>query len=58
MRKTDPAENYPANCSANQWTGFYMITASILKGLNKMIEAEIINLMETRKSIYRNNSLY
>ena len=22
-------------CSANQWTGFYMITASVLKGLKK-----------------------
>ena len=21
-------------CSANQWTGFYMITASVVKGLN------------------------
>ena len=21
-------------CVANQWTGFYMITASVLKGLN------------------------
>ena len=24
-------------CGANQWTGFYMITASVMKGL-KMIE--------------------
>ena len=23
------------NCRANQWTGFYMITASVMKGLNK-----------------------
>ena len=22
-------------CSANQWTGFYMITASVMKGLNR-----------------------
>ena len=22
-------------CRANQWTGFYMITASVMKGLNK-----------------------
>ena len=26
-------ETSPLICSANQWTGFYMITASILKGL-------------------------
>ena len=23
-------------CSANQWTGFYMITAAVVKGLNLM----------------------
>ena len=23
----------PLICSANQWTGFYMITASVMKGL-------------------------
>ena len=22
-------------CGANQWTGFYMITASLMKGINK-----------------------
>ena len=22
-----------SSCSANQWTGFYMITASVMKGL-------------------------
>ena len=27
-------ETSPLVCSANQWTGFYMITASVLKGLN------------------------
>ena len=26
-------ETSPLICSANQWTGFYMITASVLKGL-------------------------
>ena len=24
----------PSICSANQWTGFYMITVSVMKGLN------------------------
>ena len=28
-------ETSPLICGANQWTGFYMITASVLKGLNK-----------------------
>ena len=28
-------ETSPLICSANQWTGFYMITASIMKELNK-----------------------
>ena len=25
------------NCGANQWTGFYMITASVLKGLKNKL---------------------
>ena len=28
-------ETSPLICSANQWIGFYMITASVLKGLMK-----------------------
>ena len=28
-------ETSPLICRANQWTGFYMITASVLKELNK-----------------------
>ena len=27
-------ETSPLICSANQWTGFYMITASVMKELN------------------------
>ena len=27
-------ETSPFICSANQWTGFYMILASVMKGLN------------------------
>ena len=30
-------ETCPLICSANQWTGFYMISASVLKGLNRNI---------------------
>ena len=29
-------------CSANQWTGFYMVTASVLKGLKD----KVINLKD------------
>ena len=31
-------ETSPLICRANQWTGFYMITASALKGLKHKIE--------------------
>ena len=27
-------ETSPLFCSANQWAGFYMITASVMKGLS------------------------
>ena len=27
-------ETSPFICSANQWTGFYMITASVMKGFS------------------------
>ena len=30
-------ETSPLICGANQWTGFYMVTASALKGLKKKI---------------------
>ena len=36
-------ETSPMICGANQWTGFYMITASVLKGL-RIIASEIIIL--------------
>ena len=28
-------ETSPLICGANQWTDFYMITASVMKGLNR-----------------------
>ena len=31
-------ETSPLVCRANQWTGFYMITASVLQGLRKCSE--------------------
>ena len=30
-------ETSPLICSANQWTGFYMITVSIMKELNNEV---------------------
>ena len=34
-------ETSPLICSANQWTGFYMITASVMKGLNRQMKKPI-----------------
>ena len=31
----------PLICSTNQWTGFYMITASVMKELNSRLEKNI-----------------
>ena len=36
-------ETSPLICSANQWTGFYMITASVMKGLNECVEHMKVN---------------
>ena len=33
-------------CSANQWTGFYMITASVMKELNILLNKEETNLLK------------
>ena len=30
-------------CSSNQWTGFYMITASVMKGLSKSLRIEVFH---------------
>ena len=31
-------ETSPLICSANQWTGFYMITASVMKELRRVLQ--------------------
>ena len=31
-------ETSPLICCANQWTGFYMITASVMKELRKQLD--------------------
>ena len=33
MTEADNIETSPLNCGANQWTGFYMISASVMNGL-------------------------
>ena len=33
----------PLICQANQWTGFYMITASVMKGLNTSWKFQVIS---------------
>ena len=44
-------ETSPFNCYANQWTGFYMITASVMKELNgRLFEKE-------RPFIFKNHGL-
>ena len=40
-------ETSPLICSANQWTGFYMITASVMKGLKhlaKIVSQKIVGM--------------
>ena len=32
-----PIETSPLICSPNQWAGFYMITASVMKGLSEFV---------------------
>ena len=37
-------ETSPLICSVNQWTSFYMITASVLKGL-KLTKPILLNIL-------------
>ena len=39
-------------CTANQWTGFYMITASILKGLNSLDKSCVIGRHSLNLTIF------
>ena len=36
-------ETSPLICGENQWTGFYMITASVMKGLNTSCKFQMIS---------------
>ena len=44
-------ETNPLICSANQWTGFYMITASVLKGLisSLIVIITFVNVLQNHK---------
>ena len=38
-------ETSPLICPANQWTGFYMITAFVLKGLISILNQQVIKVL-------------
>ena len=40
-------ENSPLICSANQWTGFYLITVSVMKGLKWFLFIGNISFMRS-----------
>ena len=44
-------KTFPLICGANQWTGSYMITASVLKGLNSQICSIILSSNKTEQII-------
>ena len=41
------------SCSANQWTGFSMITSSVMKELKKKFSAEYLESLKQRKRLVR-----
>ena len=45
-------ETSPLICSANQWTGFYMMTASVMKGLKNTASIERENPFLTHIHIF------
>ena len=46
-------ESSPLICPANQWTGFYMISASVMKGLNKLLtESNLFSTEFTTELIF------
>ena len=44
-------ETGPLTCSANQWTGFYMITASVMKELSTLgqMKIKIVEMFKHQK---------
>ena len=49
-------ETRPLICSANQWTGFYMITASVMKELN-FLSVNFIRTSCEHPRIYTGNKI-
>ena len=43
------AETSPLICQANQWTGFYMITPSVMKELN-VLDAQLLLFLSFKHS--------
>ena len=43
------AETSPLICRANQWTGFYMITPSVMKELN-VLDAQLLLFLSFKHS--------
>ena len=43
------AETSPLICGANQWTGFYMITPSVMKELN-VLDAQLLLFLSFKHS--------
>ena len=50
-------ETSPLICSANQWTGFYMISASVMKGLIQKLN-ENHSLCYSKFFVHIRNSLF
>ena len=44
-------------CGANQWTGFYMITASVMKGLKHFLDIDAMQKLVAHSSILRRNTI-
>ena len=44
-------ETSPLICGANQWTGFYMITASVMKGLRTEVIQPCENIVFKASSV-------
>ena len=51
-------ENSPLICSANQWTGFYMITASVMKELMRFYEKPLQDTLTFGKVFHKPRNIY
>ena len=42
-------------CGANQWTGFYMITASVMKELTQFLNDRNVKSLVSGKNLFKDN---